>query len=758
MFMRLAAPGGRMTVKVIRWFIALLFPTCLALNAQIAVLTWQYDNTRAGANTKEAVLTPSNVNPASFGKLFAHAVDGEVYAQPLYLPNVTVPGRGAHNVVYIATEHDSVYAFDADNDAGSNASPLWSVSFLGPGVTPMPAADTSCGQIAPEIGITGTPVIDPASGTIYLVATTKETIGGAVSYVHRLHALNVSTGAEKPGSPVVIQATYPGTGDGGSTVTFNPKNHKQRPGLLLLNGVVYVAFSSHCDIGTYHGWMMGYDAATLQQLTVYNDTPNGNQGSFWNGGAAPAVDGDGNIYFVSGNGTFDYETQGPDLGESYLKLSGAGGLSVLDYFTPFNYAALNPRDLDTGSAGVTLLGDEAGSAAHPHLMAGAGKEGRVYLIDRDNPGKWRAGADDQIVQSIPNAIGGLFGNPSYFNKALYFCASGDSLKAFSVANAQMSATPTSNSPESFASPGCTPSISASGNSNGIVWAIQPRGVLAAYDATNLANEFYTSDRNAGRDGLGASVKFSAPTIVNGKVYAGTKNQFVAYGLLPQGNVALSVASAASGTPNAISPGAIASLYGSGIAAGMAAAASFPLPMSLGGASVTVNGIAAPLLYASPTQINFQIPFEASAGSAVIALSVNGAPAGSITVPLFAAVPGIFLQPSGYAAVVNQDGSINSADRPAPVNSFISAYVTGLGNVSPAVGSGAAAPVDSLSASAGVTATIGGLAATVTFAGLAPGFAGLYQVNIQTPQMAAGTYDLRIFVSGSGSNTAPISIR
>lgn len=739
-----------------RWFLSALFAACL-VNAQMAVLTYQYDNTRAGANTAEAVLTPANVNAASFGMLFAHTVDGQVYAQPLYLPNVTVPGRGAHNVVYIATEHDSVYAFDADNEAGSNASPLWSVSFLGPGVTPMPAADTSCGQITPEIGITGTPVIDAASGTIYLVATTKETAGASVSYVHRLHALDVTTGAEKPGSPMVIQAAYPGTGDGSSTVTFNAKNHKQRPGLLLLNGVVYVAFSSHCDIGTYHGWMMGYDVATLQQVTVYNDTPNGNEGSFWNGGAAPAVDADGNIYIVSANGTFDYETEGPDLGESYLKMSGAGGLSVLDYFTPFNYASLNPDDLDTGSAGVTLLGDEAGSAAHPHLMAGAGKEGRVYLIDRDNPGKWRAGADDQIVQSMPNAIGSLFGNPAYFNQALYFCGSGDSLKAFSVANAQMSTKPTSTSSESYGFPGCVPSISASGNNNGIVWAIQPAGVLAAYDATNLANELYTSAQNSARDGLGASVKFSAPTIVNGKVYAGTQNQFVVYGLLPQGNVSLAVASAASGTPNAISPGAMASLYGSGLAAGTAAATSFPLPASLAGASITVNGTAAPLLYASPAQINFQIPFEASGGSAVIALSVNGAPAGSITVPLFAAAPGIFLQANGYAAVVNQDGSINSTNQPAPANSVVSVYVTGLGNVNPAVASGVAAPANG-STVAGVTATIGGVAANVLFAGLAPGFAGLYQVNIQTPQIAAGVYDLRISVSGSGSNAASISIR
>src|SRR5581483_2327672 len=234
--------------------------------SQTNVLTYQYDLTRAGVNSHENTLTPANVNAAGFGKLFSHSVDGVLYGQPLYVANVAIPGKGMHNVVYVATEHDSVYAFDADSNTGANSAPLWQVSFLnaGKGVTTVPASDTFCGQIEPEIGITGTPVIDASSGTIYVVAMTKETSGGAVNYVQRLHALDITSGAERAGSPVIIQATYPGTGEGGATLTFNPKNYKARPGLLLLNGTVYTSWSSHCDIGKYHGWIIGYDAASLK--------------------------------------------------------------------------------------------------------------------------------------------------------------------------------------------------------------------------------------------------------------------------------------------------------------------------------------------------------------------------------------------------------------------------------------------------------------------------------------------------------------
>lgn len=494
----------------------------------VRVVTYQYDVSRAGVNAQETTLTPANVNSSQFGKLFSDSVDGLVFAQPLYMGNVSIANQGTRNVVYVATEHDSVYAFDADRGGG----PLWQVSFLNPngGVNSVPASDTGCDQITPEIGITGTPVIDPQSGTLYVVAMTKETSGGTTNYVHRLHALDITRGVERPGSPIVIEATVSGTGDGGSTDVFQARNYKQRTGLLLLNGVVYAGFTSHCDIGQYHGWLIGYDASSLHQVAVYNSTPNGGQGALWSGGAAPAVDSAGNIYIVSANGTFDANSGGSDLGESYIKLSPSSGLHVLDSFTPFNYQSLDDADQDTGSAGVALLDNAAGSPTHPHLMVGAGKEGRIYLLDRDHLGGFQSGADSQIVQSLPGALsGGLYGNPAYFNRTIYFCGSGQSLAAYPIANAQMATAPSSQSAQQFGAPGCVPTISANGITNAIVWALEASGVLHAYDANNLNSELYNSNQDMGRDGLGPYVKFSVPTVANGKVYAGTQNTVVVYG-------------------------------------------------------------------------------------------------------------------------------------------------------------------------------------------------------------------------------------
>lgn len=716
----------------------------LPLAAQVSVLTYQYDTSRAGENLAETVLTPGNVNAAQFGKLFSNPVDGYVYAQPLYVPQVNIPGKGLHNVVYVATEHDSVYAFDAD---GSGAA-LWHVSFLDSSgaVITVPYQDTGCGQIVPEIGITGTPVIDPQSGTMYLVAMTKE----SGNYVHRLHALDIGTGQERSGSPVVIQASVPGTGEGGTTVTFRAKDYKQRPGLLLLNGVVYTAWSSHCDIGSYHGWIIGYNASTLQQVSVYNSTPNGNEASFWAGGAAPAADAAGNIYVVTGNGSFDYATGGPDLGESYIKLSTTGGLKAADYFTPFNYGPLNDSDTDTGSAGVALLPDAAGSSAHPHLMVGAGKEGRIYLLDRDHLGGLNSGSDSQIVQSLPGAIDSLFGNPAYFNQGIYFCAATDNLKVFHIAQAQMTRLPSTTTALSFGFPGCVPTISASGANSGIVWILESRGVLRAYDASDLSKELFNSTQNVARDSLGAYVKFSAPMVANGKVYAGTQDSLAVYGLLNGGAAGPAVANAASGDRSAVSPGSIASIYGQGLAQTTASAAAFPLPATLGGASVTVNGIPAPLLFASPGQINFQVPPQTSAGTATIAVSVGGAPAGATAVNVQAAAPGIFQVAGGHAAAIPAQ---------AAAGGVAALFVTGLGATTPPVAPGVPAPLDSLStASAAVSATIGGQSAQVLFAGLAPGFAGLYQVDVIVPQLPPGDYPVQISAGGVPSGTATITVR
>ena len=518
------------SLALLVWFL-LFWLQAPAAWGQAMVTTYHNDNARTGQNVAETVLNPSNVNHVQFGKLFSHSVDGYVYAQPLYLPNVSIPGRGTHNVVFVSTEHDSVYAFDADNNSGGNANPLWKVSFINPlaGITTVPNNDAACYDIVPEIGITGTPVIDASSGTLYVVVKTKE-IG---SYVQRVHALSVSTGAEKFGGPVTIQASASGSGLGGNgtTIAFDPLLGNQRPGLLLHGGVVYVGWAGHCDSGPYHGWLIAYDAGNLSQLAVFNTTPNGIRGGFWAAGAAPGADSFGNIFAATGNGTFDGAR---DFGDSMLKLKLASGLQLEDSFTPFNQGALNVQDLDLGSGGVLLLPDQPG--AHPHLLVQAAKEGKVYLIDRDNMGGFNFGGDSQIVQSIPYSVGGMWSMAAYWNNALYFLGSNDVLRAFVLNDGLLSTTPFGVGNKAFGFPGATPSISADGNTNGIVWVLQTdqfsvkgRAILRAYNATNLV-ELYNSDQNSRRDSPGPAVKFTVPTVVNGKVYVGTENGLSVYGL------------------------------------------------------------------------------------------------------------------------------------------------------------------------------------------------------------------------------------
>ena len=511
------------------WFLcSLQTPTA---SAQVRVTTYHNDNFRTGLNFAETILNPSNVNRLQFGKLFTQTADGYVYAQPLYLPNVSIPGRGTHNAVFVATEHDSVYAFDADSNSGSNANPLWKVSFINPlaGITTIPNNDAACYDIVPEIGITGTPVIDASSGTLYVVAKTKEN----GSYVQRLHALSVNTGAEKFGGPVVIQASVPGTGLGGNgtTIPFDPLLANQRPGLLLRGGVVYIGWAGHCDGGPAHGWLIAYSAGTLAQLGVFNSTPNGIRGGFWAAGAAPAADSFGNIFVATGNGTFDGAS---DFGDSMLKLKLGSSLQRQDYFTPFNQGALNVQDADLGSGGILLLPDQPG--AHPHLLVQAAKEGKIYLIDRDNMGGFNFFGDTQIVQSIPYAVGGMWSMAAYWNQTLYFLGTNDRLRAFVLNNGLLSTTPVAIGNTEFFFPGATPSISANGNIGGIVWVLQNdqfglkgRAILRAYDATNLV-ELYNSDQNGRRDIPGPAVKFTVPTVANGKVYVGTENSLTVYGL------------------------------------------------------------------------------------------------------------------------------------------------------------------------------------------------------------------------------------
>jgi hypothetical protein len=582
-------------------------------NCHVSVLTYHNDLARTGQNLSETQLTPASVSSGQFGQLFSYPVDGQVYAQPLYSPGVIIPGKGIHNVIFVATEHDSVYAFDADN----NLATLWHANFLNPaqGIATASATDLGCASITPEVGITATPVIDPATGTLYVVAMTEE--GSDGSYVHRLHALDVTTGAERPGSPVQIQASVPGTGNGTNTVPFEPWLYKERAGLLLLNGAVYTAWSSQCDAGNYHGWIIAYDAATLQQTTVFADTPNWDAGAFWQGGAAPAADSAGNIYVVSANGTFDANTGGSDMAESVLKLStGKNALTAADYFTPYNAATLSDQDLDLGSSGALLLPDGTGSVTHPHLLVSGSKSGTVYLLDRDNLGHFRPGADSQIVQSLAGPIGPLFGIATYFNNNVYFSAAHDQVKAFLVQNGLLSTLPVSASNASFAEFGTVPSISANGAAGGILWAIDPAGQLHAFDASDLAVQLYQGS-------VGTYVKFSTPTIANGKVYIGTANSLVVFGLESQNTGSIAAVVSANGfQPGPVAPGSVVSLFGSNLAPRPAQANSAPWPDVLEATSVFINGLAAPIGYVSPTQINAQVPAETIPGQATVTVVVG----------------------------------------------------------------------------------------------------------------------------------------
>jgi hypothetical protein len=518
-------------------------------NADVSVLTFHNDNARTGENTNETVLTLANVNATNFGLVFTCPVDGYVYAQPLVMTNVTIPGKGVHNVVYVATEHDSVYAFDADSNAGANAIPLWLVSFVNTaaGITSVPSVDVGSGDLVPEIGITSTPVIDPASGTIYVEVKTKEVTNGVTAYVHRLHALDLATGAEKFGGPVVISPSVPGTGDGNDGlghVPFNALTQLNRPGLLLTHGIVYLGYASHGDNDPYHGWLVGYNAQTLALTNVLNTTPNGSEGGIWQSGDGPACDTNGNIYVITGNGTFDSSTNN-DYGDSFVKLSATNGLQVADYFTPDNQQNLADNDLDLNSGGTLLLPDEAGgSSTNLHLLVGAGKEGTIYLVRRDNMGKYNPAGNSQIAQSLVSVIGGSFGTPAYFNRTLYYLGQYDVIKAFGISNGVMTTTPTSKSSVAYGFPGATPSVSANGTGNAIVWTIQSDAagssgpaVLHAYNATNLALELYNSTQANGgsRDNPGPAVKFAVPTIANGKVYVGAQSALSVFGLLPIGN-------------------------------------------------------------------------------------------------------------------------------------------------------------------------------------------------------------------------------
>jgi len=528
----------------------------VVVSTYAGMLTHHSDTYRTGLNNTEAALTTGNVNKNQFGKLFSYPVDGQVYAQPLWVPNVTISAVH-HNVVFVATQHDSVYAFDADN-AAMFPNPLWHASFINPsnGVTPIPQSDVERGlDISPEIGITSTPVVDAANGVLYVEARTKDTRGTpncagpnntGSPYFHFLHALNIHTGAEMPGSPMMICAQVQGTGydNYSGTVYFNTTRQNNRAGLLLLNGVVYIAFASLEDISPYHGWVLGYsyNGSAFSQVSVFNYTKNGGKAGIWHGGGGIPADSSGNLYVTTGTGSFDNSTGG---GISFAKLTPSGStLTVTDYFSPFNqsYLTLEKINLDLSSSGPMLFPDQTGPI--PHVAFFAGKTGTMYLINRDNMGKYSP-TSDNVVQAQYTTIGaavtptGNWGTPAYFNGNLYLQGIKDQLKQYGFSNGLLSGGPVAVGADIIGYPSPTPVVSSNGVQNGIVWVVQSDGAahslaatLRAYDAANIAHEIYNSGLSGARDKAGPAVKFATPTVANGKVYVPTASELDVFGLLP----------------------------------------------------------------------------------------------------------------------------------------------------------------------------------------------------------------------------------
>jgi hypothetical protein len=515
------------------------FPAVVsAQQAAPPVATSQYDNARTGATVNETTLTPENVNAKQFGKLGAYKVDGAVYAQPLYVSGVPIPDKGTHNVIFVATEHDSVYAFDADTPGDA---PLWHVNFLDEhkNVTTVPAADVGCPFILPEVGITSTPVIDMKTGTLYVLARTAVTHALSHSdYFQHLHALAITTGAEKFGGPKQITASAKGKGDDSQNgvINFNNLRENPRAALLLSNGALYLTWASSCDVDPYHGWVMAYDPETLAQKATLNVTPDGSEGGIWMSDAGPAADASGNIYVPIGNGSFNVNQQGGlDWGDSILKLGLDGpNFAVRDSFTPFNQAQLSRTDADLGSSGPTLIPDQPGQLAH--ILIQPGKSGDIYVIDRDKMGGYQK--DRNAILQHFEMKGGCYTAAAYWNGRVFIACESDHIRSYNLVKGQLLETPAMSSTH-FDNPGATPAISANGAKDGVLWAIatntwngpsQP-AVLYAFEATKLGDPLYSSEQNPTRDRAAKATRFVIPLVVNGRVYFGARGEVEVYGLL-----------------------------------------------------------------------------------------------------------------------------------------------------------------------------------------------------------------------------------
>jgi len=748
-----------------------------AARAQVDVLTANYDNNRTNANLSEGILNTLDVNVNQFGLLHVFPVDGQVYAQPLYLHAFNMPGKGTLNVLYVATMHNSIYAFDAD--AASGTGQLWQVN-LGTSVNPLSIVDSAgavYGDIQHEIGILSTPVIDRTGGTIYVVSEIQQS--GTVAFY--LHALDLTTGSEKLNGPVEIEATVTGNGWGGTTdpdtgqLPFDPNEHIQRPGLLLANGAVYVAFGSHGDFVPWHGWIMAYNASDLpQQTAVFCTTPSGAGVAVWQGGRGLAADPNGEIYLSTGNGSYDGATA---WGESVLHLTST--LQVADWFTPSQYADWTDDDADFGSNGPVLV---PGS----NMLIAGGKAGLVALMDRTNMGHELSG-NTQALQTFQAVPAGKFAiyNTALWNRPdgplLYIWGYQDVLRAFQMQNGVFNTTAVAfngSIQQLYPFAGMTVSSNGFAPGSAILWltaetsgTFPTPGILHALDAGNVSHELWNSNLNSARDTLGDFTKFANPTVVNGKVYVPTDaRQVVAYGVLPVAGITAAV-NAASFSSLTVAPGELVTIFGNGIGPAtpqqLTLNAQGNVATSLGGTTVTFDGIAAPLLYAGADQINAIVPFALSGSSTtLLEVTATGGRTYSVSLAVAAAAPAVFTSTasgSGQGAILNSDLSVNSAAHPAARGSDIAIYATGTGVLNRAVADGSIIPTTNLPLSqAAVSVTIGGQVASVTYQGAAPGLvAGVMQINAQIPAGITSGAAVPVVVSAggvAGLNTVTVAVQ
>jgi uncharacterized protein (TIGR03437 family) len=738
--------------RVVLFGVALLGPIAVIAFAQVNVLSVNYDTHQTGANLQETSLTPQT-NWKAFGKIGTYPVDGQVYTQPLYVSGVTIGGAN-YNVVYVATMHNSVYAFNAD--APQSATPLWQVN-LGPIV---PSGLFNFTDILPEIGILGTPAIDATNQVLYVVADTLPDPNG--NPVFQLHALSLVDGHEMNGGPVQIAASVAGTGAGSSsgTIAFDAFWQLQRPGLMLANGTLYIAFGSHADTGNYQGWIIEYNPSTLQQTAVYNSAPNGRQAAFWHSGRAPAIDGSGDVYAATGNGDWDGVA---NFGESVLHLAGTN-LSLLDWYTPEDWANLNTQDWDVGSAGTILI-------PGTHYLLSGGKSGFLYLVNYDSMGHLGANTTS-TVQGVQVNEWGMFNMVLWDNAAggpvLYEYDPAGSLKAFQIVNNQINSTILSEFSPTSAASYVGLSLSANGSQNGIVWLItgdpdvdgEP-ATLHALDATNLATQLWNSNTNGTRDQPGAFTKFAPPTVANGRVYVPTlSNAVIVYGVIsstpPTDSSAISsVVNSASYLEGAVAPGELVTIFGANLGPTAEIGPVLEgnaLANTIGSTQVIIGGITAPMLYASSSQINTVVPFGISGTTTQIQVLYQGQPTASTTVAIQPASPAVFSVNSdggGQGAILNQNGTVNSASNPAAPGSVIAIYATGGGLTTPSSVDGLVTAAPYPTPQLPVSVTIDGLPAQITYAGAAPGLvAGVMQINAVVPADAyPATYDQVIVTVG-----------